>query len=81
MLLREFSPITHVSADDPPVCLSYPRIDPLPAETPGSAIHHAVFGIRFQEKATAMGSKCVVRIQEQATAPTPEDFLLKHLGH
>ena len=41
-LLHEFSPITHVSAGDPPVLISNPRVDPLPATTPpcGSSKRH-----------------------------------------
>jgi acetyl esterase/lipase len=80
-LLREFSPITHVSADDPAVLISNPRVDPLPATSPGSAIHHALFGMKFQEKTTAVGGSCILRIEDQATTatPSPENFLLKHL--
>lgn len=80
-LLRAFSPITHVSADDPPMMISNPRVDPLPATSPGSAIHHALFGMKFQEKAAAVGGSCILRIEDQATAatPKPEEFLLTHL--
>ncbi|HEY1052767.1 MAG TPA: alpha/beta hydrolase [Prosthecobacter sp.] len=81
-LLHEFSPITHVSKDDPPMLLSYPRVDPLPATTPGSAIHHALFGTKLQEKVTAAGGTCILRIEDQASAsslPTPTAFLLNHL--
>lgn len=81
-LLHEFSPITHVSQDDPPMLLSYPRVDPLPATSPGSAIHHSLFGTKLQEKVTAAGGTCILRIEDQPTAasqPTPMDFLLNHL--
>lgn len=80
-LLHEFSPITHLRADDPPVLISNPRVDPLPATSPGSAIFHALFGMKFQEKAAAVGGSCILRIEEQATAatPKPEEFLLTHL--
>ncbi|MGV3664222.1 MAG: alpha/beta hydrolase fold domain-containing protein [Prosthecobacter sp.] len=81
-LLREFSPITHVSKDDPPMLLSYPRVDPLPATSPGSAIHHALFGTKLQDKATAAGGTCILRIEDQAAAaslPTPMAFLANHL--
>jgi arylformamidase len=80
-LLREFSPITHVGPGDPPVLISNPRIDPLPATSAGSAIHHAVFGRKLKEKADAAGTTCILLIQESAdaTVPTPEAFLLDHL--
>lgn len=79
-LLHEFSPISHVSADDPPVLISNPRVDLLPAASAGSAIHHAIFGVKLKEKADAAGVSCTLRIQEQGDAtPEPEPFLLKHL--
>jgi arylformamidase len=80
-VLHEFSPITHVSAGDPPVLVSNPRVDPLPATSPGSAIHHAIFGVKLKEKADAAGVKCVLRIEENAddSVPTPEQFLLDQL--
>jgi acetyl esterase/lipase len=79
--LRECSPITHVSAGDPPVLISNPKFDPLPAATPGSAIHHAIFGQKLKEKADAAGVTCVLRLEDKAdaTTPTPEEFLKKHL--
>ncbi len=79
-LLREFSPITHVSAGDPPILIQNPRVDPLPATSPGSAIHHAIFGVKFKEKADAAGVPCILRLQDApGAAPDPERFLLDHL--
>jgi acetyl esterase/lipase len=80
-LLREFSPITHVTRDDPPVLVSNPKVDPLPATSAGSAIHHAMFGVKLKEKADAAGATVVLRIEDQATAatPTPETFLVEQL--
>ncbi len=79
-LLREFSPITHVSAGDPPILIQNPRVDPLPAANAGSAIHHAVFGVKFKEKAAAVGAPCILRLQDAPDAtPDPESFLLEQL--
>jgi arylformamidase len=80
-LLHEFSAITHVSAGDPPVLVSNPRMDPLPATSAGSAIHHAIFGVKLKERADAAGVTCVLRLEEKADAslPTAEQFLLDHL--
>jgi hypothetical protein len=63
------------------VLISNPRVDPLPATTPGSAIHHAIFGVKLKERCDAAGVTCVLRIEEKADAatPTPEKFLLDHL--
>jgi arylformamidase len=81
-LLREFSPLTHVSKGDPPTLISNPRVDPLPAPSAGSAIHHAVFGVKLKEKCDAASVTCVLRIEEKpnASVPTAEDFLLQHLS-
>lgn len=80
-ILKESSPLTHVSRDDPAVLLSFPRIDPLPAMSPGSAIHHAVFGQKLKERADSIGLECTLRIEDRATPeePTPEEFLLRQL--
>lgn len=80
-LLHEFSPITHVNAGDPPVLISNPRVDPLPATSAGSAIHHAIFGEKLKEKVDAARVTCILRIEESAdeSAPTPEAFLLSQL--
>lgn len=78
--LREFSPLTHLNAGDPPMLLQNPRRDPLPAISAGSAIHHALLGEKFREKAAAVRVTCVLRLQEApGTTPTPERFLIDHL--
>ncbi len=80
-LYREFSPINHVSRGDPPVMLFYPTPSPLPATDPGTAIHHAMFGIRLKEKADAAGTICVLRFSADADQFSVEssEFLLKYL--
>jgi len=80
-LLREFSPINHVSRGDPPVLVDFPTMGPLPAPTAGAAIHHAISGVKLKEKADAVGAVCVLRIEDQAfpATPKPEEFLLQHL--
>jgi len=80
-LLQEFSPITHVTKDDPPILISNQRIDPLPATSAGSAIHHAVLGMKFEQRAKEVGATCILRIEAQPDPGTlsPEAFLLQHL--
>lgn len=79
-LLHEFSAITHVSRDDPPVMIQNPRVDPLPATSAGSAIHHAIFGVKLKERCDAVGVSCILRLQDKAQAtPEPEAFLIEHL--
>ena len=60
-LYHEFSPINHVSNDDPPVFLFYSTPGALPAPDAGAAIHHAAFGMKLEEKADAAGTVCVLR--------------------
>ena len=81
-LLHEFSPLTHVSKDDPPILISNPRIDPLPATSAGSAIHHAMLGMEFQKRTKEVGATCILRNEAQPhpDTPTPESFLLQHLN-
>lgn len=80
-LLKEFSPVNHLSKDDPPMFLAYPSVGPFPAPDAGSAIHHANFGIKFKEKADAVGAPCILRIEDKADASTltAEAFLIETL--
>ncbi len=80
-MLRECSPILHVTSDDPPTMFAFPRIDALPAANPGSALHHALFGIKVKAAADLLGLECEVRIESSAneSSMTPESFLIKHL--
>lgn len=80
-LYHEFSPINHVSSDDPPVLLYYATPTPLPATDAGIAIHHAKLGQMLKEKADAAGLVCEL---EYAADPEQDDpivskFLLKYL--
>jgi acetyl esterase/lipase len=79
--LREFSPINHLSRDDPPVLVAFPTFAKLPAASAGQAIHHAVFGVKLKERAEAIGSLCLLRIENQTpqASPKPEEFLIEHL--
>lgn len=79
-LLREASPINHVSRDDPPVLISNPKVDALPATSAGSAIHHAIFGEKLKEQCDAAGAVCILRIESNPNGqPTPEEFLIQQL--
>jgi acetyl esterase/lipase len=80
-LYYEFSPINHVSRDDPPVLLIYPTVTPLPAADAGTAIHHGMFGVKLKEKADAAGADCTLLYAEKPDYASKEavEFLLKHL--
>ncbi|MDB6027136.1 MAG: acetyl esterase [Verrucomicrobiales bacterium] len=81
-LFQEFSPINHVSRDDPPVMLLYPTPSPLPTSDPGTAIHHAMFGIKLKEKCNATGVTCELRFAKEPDQAALEscEFLLRHLS-
>lgn len=80
-LYHEFSPINHVTSDDPPVLLYYSTPTTLPATNAGIAIHHAILGQKLKEKADAAGLVCELKY---AASPQEDDpvvcqFLLKYL--
>ena len=80
-LYHEFSPINHISKSDPPVLLIYPTPSRLPAPDPGTAIHHAMFGIKMKEKSDAVGGVCLLKFAAEPDQSAPEacEFLLKYL--
>ena len=62
-LMEDSSAITHVSADDVPVFMSYRRGDvPVDNDTnPGVWVHHVKHGLKLQEAMTKLGLECSVR--------------------
>lgn len=59
-LYREFSPINHLSTDDPPILLTYGT----PLSDTKEGIHHSLFGLKFKEKADGLGiNNCYFHIQ------------------
>lgn len=82
-LFVEASPITYLSADDPPVYLYYndPR-RPLPAEAkPGQGMHHPNFGTYLKERMDPLKIECVLRHKDDGAVPEKEivEFFVKHL--
>lgn len=62
------SPITHVTADAPPVFLFYPQHNlPLTEElNAGAGIHHPRFGEVLKDKLDQLGVECALRYREDA---------------
>lgn len=52
--IREYSPIEHASADDPPIFLAYDR------KPPGDTIHGAMYGVKLKERLDAIGVACQI---------------------
>lgn len=57
-LYVEYSPYNHVSADDPPLLMTYGGDMTLPSKNAGHGIHHAVYGVKLKEKADSVGMEC-----------------------
>ena len=79
---QRFSPIQHLSADDPAIWMGYDSDLSLPAKSPGHGIHHGIFGIKFQEKSQQVGhGKVFVAAGEKYQTPYHgmRDFIIKTL--
>ena len=88
-VFADASPATHVSADDPPIYLSYSSDGEVTADTPaGTWVHHADLGRYMVEKLQAAGVGYVLQVSGQpreSGGDAPEhggmnDFLAKMLG-
>jgi arylformamidase len=78
----EFSPITHVSSDDPPLMMVYDADVSLPAKNASHAIHHPFMGIKLRERADAVGMECHLVIAGQADSKgnsDPFEFVVSKL--
>jgi len=64
-LYREFSPINHFSADDPPVMLTYSHPTILPSANANHGIHHPAFGVRLKEKSEHFGNEVHLLVNEE----------------
>lgn len=81
-LYVEFSPYNHVSADDPPLLMTYGSNMKLPSENAGHGIHHPVYGVKMKEKADSVGQECHLLIKGVSSSEkyaSPEEFLLDKL--
>ena len=87
-LYHEFSPINHLSPDDPPIFLEYladPEFMAVPATSLNYGIHHGLFGIKFKEKSEDVGHNRVeLRIKDHEKSRVEQysavnDFLIKIL--
>ena len=79
---REFSPANHVSADDPPLFLTYGRDTTLPSKDAGHGIHHPFLGLELQKLSELAGHSCHLVIAGKTKSDafdTAEHFLLSQL--
>jgi hypothetical protein len=59
-LYREFSPVNHLDASDPPILLRYAGA----VDDPQGGIHHSMFGVKFKEKADKVGAVCHIELRK-----------------
>ena len=57
--LKQYSPIEHVTKDDPPIFMEYLRqkVPPVPGEKQADATHSAVMGLKLEEKLSRSASR------------------------
>jgi acetyl esterase/lipase len=72
--IREYSPIEHASADDPPIALYFPK------KPPGDTTHGALFGVKLQERLTSLGVECRTLFPGGKDTGTHIDFLIAKLA-
>ena len=71
-LYEEASPITHVSANAPPVFMYYTRpMRPLPVADSGEGIHNPRMGYLLQERMQKLGRVCEVHLVSDYHSKTP----------
>src|SRR5262249_11526363 len=59
--IQEYSPIEHVSRDDPPVFLQYiQKKPPVLGEKQDDPTHSAVMGLKLEERLKAAGVECIL---------------------
>ncbi|QDU45651.1 Carboxylesterase NlhH [Symmachiella dynata] len=82
-LFEEVSALTHLTADDPPVLMTYDSDYDTPISSRSIGIHHPRFGKVLKERMDKLGIECVVHTDFKKTGNTRADqvvpFLNKHL--
>ena len=81
-LYVEFSPYNQLTADDPPLLMTYGNNMTLPSENAGHGIHHPVYGLKMKEKADRAGHETHLLIEGVSRSgkyASAQDFLLAKL--
>lgn len=58
--IQEYSPMSHVSKDDPPIAMFYGGAKPVKGDKPRDPTHSAILGLMLEEKLKAAGVECVL---------------------
>jgi len=79
--IKEYSPMEHVSKDDPPICLVYGGPAPVKGDKPADATHSGIMGLMLMEKMKEAGVDgiliCTGKPHEKYKNAT--DFLIDRL--
>ncbi len=81
-LYVEFSPYNHLTADDPPLFMTYGNNMTLPSEDAGHGIHHPVYGVKMKEKADQIGHEThllIDGVSQSDKYASAQDFLMAML--
>lgn len=78
--IKEFSPIEHVTADDPPIYMTYSSAPALGQEQKDPT-HTANYGVKLQEKCRALGVQCELYYPgtTETRRATAHDYLINKL--
>jgi hypothetical protein len=79
--IKEYSPMEHVTKDDPPIMLAYGGEAPKVGGTPKDPTHSATMGLKLAEKCREVGVEVVFTYPDK---PDPKyknttEFLIDHL--
>jgi hypothetical protein len=58
--INEYSPMPHVSKDDPPIAMFYGGAKPVKGDRPRDPTHSAILGVMLEEKLKAAGVDVVL---------------------
>jgi acetyl esterase len=84
-LVKEASPITHLTADDPPIFAAFSEANtPVDENTPPAIwVHHPIFGIKLKEQMDKLHLECHLRYQGGPVDPQypgPVEFMIDKLN-
>ncbi len=81
--IKEYSPIEHVTKDDPPIFMDYmgQKDPPVVGEKQADPTHSAVMGLKLEEKLKSVGVECVLNYPGHIDSryKTAAQFLIERL--
>jgi acetyl esterase/lipase len=58
--IKEYSPMEHVTKDDPPIALFYGGEEPVVGSSPKDPTHSAIMGVKLKEHCDAVSVECIL---------------------